>query len=78
MDWLSSHSRLSQEIVECLDDIGKEVKIVGVQRPISLHMISAMQLKRCMRRGCHLFVVTLEDVGESKSREISLDSHPIL
>ncbi|GLJ16907.1 hypothetical protein SUGI_0291790 [Cryptomeria japonica] len=67
MDWLSSHSArvdYRKKIVECFDDLGREVEIVGVKRPISLRMISSMQLKRCMRRGCQLFAVTLEDVDD--------------
>lgn len=35
MDWLESHQ-------DSIDYCGKSVEIVGVQRPISFHMISAM------------------------------------
>lgn len=71
MDWLSSHSAhvdCRKKTVECLDDLGRKVEIVGVQRPISLRMISTMQLKWCMRRGYQLFAITLEDVDELESR----------
>lgn len=70
MDWLSSHSAhvdCRQKTTECLDDHGRKVGIVGVQQSISLCMISAMQLKWFIRRGCHLFVVTLEDMDEGES-----------
>lgn len=81
MDCLSSHSTRVDyrlKIVEHVDDHGKRVGIIGVQQSISLRMFSAMQLRWCMRQGCHLFVVALEDVDEGESREIALDGHPIL
>lgn len=51
MDWLASHSArvdYHQKIVECLDDHGRKVAIVGIPRPISLCMIFSMKLKQCM------------------------------
>lgn len=81
MDWLSSHSTrvyYHLKTVGCLDKHGKRVGIIGVQRSISLCMIYAMQLRQCMRQGCQLFAVSLEDVDEEEIREIALDGHPTL
>lgn len=61
-----------------MDDDGRKVGIIGIQRSISLRMISTMQFKWCMHRGCHLFAVTLEDMDEEQSHEAALDHHPIL
>lgn len=50
MDWLESHHDSIDyrgKRVKCLDDSGKSVEIVGVQRPISLHMMFPMQLEQC-------------------------------
>lgn len=54
MDWLDAHQAkigFHRKIVECMDDQGISVMISGIHRPISLCMISAMQLKRCLRKG---------------------------
>ncbi|KAH9289786.1 hypothetical protein KI387_033903, partial [Taxus chinensis] len=52
--------------------------ISGVKRPVSIHTISAMQLKRCVRRGCQLYAITVSDRSEDESGVPSLDDHPIL
>lgn len=54
MDWLNAHCAIidcRHKVVRCVDDVGNQVEIVGIQRPISLCLISAMQLKRCFRQG---------------------------
>lgn len=55
MDFFGSHQAQIDcrgKKVQCVDDSGKSVEIVGIQRPISLRMTSAMQMKRCARKGC--------------------------
>lgn len=45
MDWLGSHRAQIDcrgKRVQCVDDGGKSMEIVGIQRPISLCMILAM------------------------------------
>ncbi|KAH9293649.1 hypothetical protein KI387_041147, partial [Taxus chinensis] len=59
-------------------DLGVESVISGVKRPVSIHTISAMQLKQCVRRGCQMFTVTVSDKSEDESSVPSLDDHPIL
>lgn len=52
MDWLYTHRSLincRHKVVCCVDDVGSEVEIIGNQRPISLRLVSAMQLKRYFR-----------------------------
>ena len=62
------------KMVLCVDDEGRPVEIQGVQRKVSLRFISTMKVKRCMRKGCRLYVV--EAVNERKGR--SLDQYPVL
>ena len=62
---------------ECLDDYGNLVVILGVQSPVSLHMISAMQLKQHLQKGCQLFVVSINNREEEDEREPSLDDYLI-
>ena len=48
MDWLCAHSTkvdCRKKEVECNDDHGTPIVILGIQRVVSLCMISAMQLK---------------------------------
>ncbi|KAH9295706.1 hypothetical protein KI387_039294, partial [Taxus chinensis] len=66
------------KVISCVDDLGVESVIVGVRRPTSIHTISAMQLKRCARRGCQLYVVMVSDRSEDESSGPSLDDHHIL
>lgn len=48
MDWLDSYRTCisyQHRLVKCLDYLGERVEPIGVQRPISLCMISFMQMK---------------------------------
>ena len=49
-----------------------------LQRPISIRMISANQLKRSVRKGCQLFLVSVNDLEEVKGCMVTLDDHPLL
>jgi hypothetical protein len=60
--------------VLCVDDEGRPLEIHGVQRNVSLHFISNMKVKWCMRQGCQLYVVEL--VNERKGP--SLGQYPVL
>ena len=53
------------------------MEIVGIPRPISLRMISAMQMKRSFRKGCQIFVVMVNELEEEEPVRKTLD-HPIL
>jgi hypothetical protein len=77
MDWLAAHRTLVDcfaKRVLCFDDEGIPIEIQGVQRKVSLHFISTMKVKRCLRQGCQLYVV--EAVNERKGP--SLDQYPVL
>ena len=80
MDWLGSHRAsidYRKKTIMCQDDQGKDVKIVGILRPISLQMISTMQLKRNFRKGCQIFAVMVNELDEEDPARKTLD-HPIL
>jgi hypothetical protein len=40
--------------------------VKGVPRPISIRHISALQLKRCFRKGCQLYETHVEDPENTK------------
>jgi hypothetical protein len=77
MDWLEAHRSMVDcftKRVLCVDNEGRPVEIHNVRRKVSLHFISTMKVKRCMRQGCRLYVV--EAVNERKGP--SLDRYPVL
>jgi hypothetical protein len=38
----------------------------GIPRPISIREISALQLKRCFRKGCQLYATHVEEPERTK------------
>ena len=55
MDWLATHQEnidCHRKVVQCVNDIGGKVELLGVQRPVSFRMISANQLKQSVWKGC--------------------------
>ena len=77
MDWLEAH----QAWVDCygkrilgLNDEGEVIQIQGIKREISLRYISAMQVKRCLRKGCQAYAI--HEVSQEKGP--SLEQYPVL
>jgi hypothetical protein len=50
------------------------IEIHGIKRKVSLHFISTMKVKCCMRQGCRLYIVEVVSDGKGPS----LDQYPIL
>jgi len=66
MDWLESHHATLDcygKTITCLNDEGQQALVKGVPRPISLKKISALQLKRCLRKGCQLYADHAENTA---------------
>ena len=79
MDWLDTHhvvSYCNNKSFTCLDGKGQKNIVKGIPRPISKREISALQLKRCFRKGCHLYSAHLQEPENCKSP--SLVDFPIL
>jgi hypothetical protein len=77
MDWLESHRAMVDcfaKRVLCIDNEGRPVEIHGVRREVSLRFISTMKAKKCMRKGCQLYVVE----AMNKRKGPSLDQYPVL
>ncbi|KAH9299912.1 hypothetical protein KI387_044608, partial [Taxus chinensis] len=66
------------KVIECQDDLGSAVVISGMQRPISLHMISAHQRKWSMHKGCLLFAIIITDRSKGIPKNSPLDDHAVL
>jgi hypothetical protein len=73
MDWLDKHHAIldcHNKTFTCLDGNGKQSTVKGVPRPISIREISALQLKRCFRKGCQLYIAHVEDLFDTKGTSL--------
>jgi hypothetical protein len=69
MDWLDKHHVVldcHNKTFTCLDEEGKQSIVKGIPRPISIREISALQLKRCFRKGCQLYATHVEEPENTK------------
>ena len=73
MDWLDVHHGVldfHNKTYTCLDEEGNQVTIKGIPRPVSLRQITALQLKKCIRKGCQLYAIHVEESKEGKELEL--------
>jgi hypothetical protein len=69
MDWLDPHHALldcHNKAFTCLDEEGNQRKVQGIPRVVTIREISALQLKKCYRRGCQIFEAHMEETPEDK------------
>jgi hypothetical protein len=67
MDWLEQH----KEVLDCYtkilrfkDDFGTVRTTQGIPKPVSVRQFSAMQLKKCMRKGCQVYAIQVTNLLE--------------
>jgi hypothetical protein len=59
MDWTKSHELVldcKDKNIYFIDDTGHE--IIGMNKGVSLRFISMLKLKKSLRKGCKLYIVT--------------------
>jgi hypothetical protein len=69
MDWLDQHHTLldcHNKEFTCLDEEGKLRKVQGIPRAVTIREISALQLKKCYRKGCQIIVAHLAETPRDK------------
>ena len=69
MDWLDQHHALSDcrnKAFNCLDEKGKLRKVKGIPRAVTIREISALQLKKCYKKGCQIFVAHMKETPKDK------------
>jgi hypothetical protein len=69
MDWLDPHHALldcHKKTFTCLDEEGNQRKVQGIPREVTVREISALQLKKCYRRGCQIFAAHMEETPKEK------------
>jgi hypothetical protein len=59
-----------------LDEEGNLRKVQGIPRAVTSIEISAMQLKKCYRKGCQIFATHMEEA--SKDEVPNIEDHVVL
>ena len=78
MDWLSKHRAIvdcgqKTVVLRCSDQ--SKVKLQGIRSSAIFNVISAMQARRLMRKGCETFLALILD---SKRGKVDLEKIPIV
>jgi hypothetical protein len=79
MDWLDQHHAIldcHNKAFTCLDEEGNQRAVQGIPRAVAIREISAMQLKKCYRKGCQIFAAHMEEA--SKDKVPILEDHAVL
>jgi hypothetical protein len=79
MDWLDQHDVIlyfHNKVFTCLDEEGNLKTTQGFPRAVIVQEISAMQLKKCYRKGCQIFVAHMEEA--SKDNVSNMEDHAVL
>jgi hypothetical protein len=69
MDWLDQHHAIldcHNKAFTCLDEKGTLRKVQGFPRAVTIKEISALQLKKCYRKGCQIFAAHMEKTPKDK------------
>jgi hypothetical protein len=64
MDWLDQHHVIldfHNKAITCLDEEWNLRTIQGIPKAVTVREISTLQLKKCYRKGCQIFVVHMEE-----------------
>ena len=62
MEWLEQHRVILNcydKTFTCLNSDEKPVSVKGIPRKTTIRHISALQLKRAVRKGCKAFAITV-------------------
>jgi hypothetical protein len=79
MDWLDQHHAIldcRNKAFTCLDEEENQRTVQGIPRVVVIREISAMQLKKCYRKGCQLFAAHVEEA--SKDEVSKIGDHVVL
>ena len=60
----------------CTDSQGNQVKIQVVPKKVLVRQISALQAKKCFRKGYKFFAVNIQDI--EAEREQHIEEFPVL
>ena len=81
MDQLEHHKVILNcydKTFTCLNSDEQPVKVKGIPRKTIIRQISALQLKRAVRKGCKAYAVTITDEeGKTKTDKLKIENVPI-
>ena len=67
---------MTKEILNCYtkilsykDDSDTTRTVQGIPKPVSVRQISAMQLKKCVRKGCQVYSIQVTSLAEKKDKK---------
>ena len=73
MEWLEQHhvmlDCLNKSIL-CMKSQGNQTKIQGIPKKVFVRQISALQAKKCIRKGYKLFAVNIQDIEAEREHQI--------
>ena len=82
MDWLEQHRvvlNCFDKTFTCVNNNEPPVTVKGVPRKTVIRQISALQLKRAVRKGCKAYAVTITDeASKSEKDKIKIEDIPVL
>ena len=82
MDWLEHHRvvlNCFDETFICINNDEKLISVKGIPRKTTVRQISALQLKRAVRKGCKAYAVTvIDDKNLNNIDKLKLDDIPVL
>jgi len=64
MDWLESHKDVIDYLHKIFSSVDEEDKyhtMNEIYRPLSTRQISALQCKKCIRKGCQLYGIKIKE-----------------
>jgi hypothetical protein len=79
MDWMATHKAKLEcyhKTLGCVSKEGKRITLQGIQKPISVRQISALQMRKYCRKGCPLYAIQVLNTIEGDKP--NPDDHPIL
>ena len=65
-----------QKSILCIDSQGNQVKIPGIPKNFFVRHMSTVQAKKCIRKGCKLFAMNIQDI--EAEREQHIKDFPVL
>jgi hypothetical protein len=71
MDWLEQHKAVLDcytKLLNYKDDFGTTRTTQGIPKPVSVRQVSAMQLKKCMRKGCQVYAIQVTNLLEKEDK----------
>ena len=80
MGWLEEHKCLLNyfdKTFTCIYDNGNNIKVKGILRKVTIREISALQMKRSIRKGCKIFAVYIMNDKENDIKP-KLEDIPVL